>query len=180
MMTVADQVDQWWLETLLFKQKIFPDGTPRHEAWSNNVLIDMAFVKEHSIEFDPALKFDGGEDTLFFQTMTSKGAKGVFAANAIVYEEQPKDRLTWNWAIKRQFRNGNTRAMIAYKTKPFAKAVLSSVIRAGGCFIFGIAHVPSIIVKGKVGFANAITYFARCFGILYGMLGKTFLEYNRG
>jgi len=178
-LTVEDQEDKWWIDTLLFKQKTFPDNAPRHEAWSNNVMIDMNFVREYNLSFDQALRFDGGEDTLFFQQMTAKNAKGVFAANAIVYEEQPKERLTWKWTITRQFRNGNTRAMIARRTDSLPKAILRSVIRAGGCAVFGLLHLPTAIIKGKAGLANSATYCARSAGILWGLLGKRYLEYER-
>ncbi len=178
-MTVEDNKDAWWLETILFKLKDFPNHAERHEAWSNNVLIDMNFVREHDLAFDPALRFDGGEDTLFFQQMTAKRGKGVFASHAIVYETQPKERLNWSWAIRRQFRNGNTRAMIARKTKPPLKAFLHSTIRAAGCFVFSLIHLPAALIKGRVGVANCMAYAARCAGVLWGIVGRQYLEYNR-
>ena len=101
-LTVEDQADQWWIDSLLFRLKTFPDCSPRHESWSNNVMIDMDFVRKNNLRFDPALRFDGGEDTLFFQQMTRAGGKGVFAAHAKVYEVQPKERLNWRWALRRQ------------------------------------------------------------------------------
>ena len=178
-LTVEDPQDEWWVHTILFRQKTYPDNTPRHESWTNNVLIDMDFVRKNNMQFDPALKYDGGSDTLFFQEMNAKGAKGVFAAKAVVYEEQPKSRLNWKWTIRRQFRYGNTRAMVARKTKTTSKALLDSLMRAGGCGIFGLIHLPTAIIKGRAGIANSIAYFARGIGILYGLLGKRYLEYQR-
>lgn len=178
-MSAEDKKEQWWIDTLLFKLKTFPDDTPRHEAWSNNVLIDMDFIRKHELQFDPALRFDGGEDTLFFQQMHEKGAKGIFASKAIVYEVQPKERLNWSWALKRQFRNGNTRAMIARKTKTVLGASVYSAMRAFGCMVFSLIHLPTTILKGRIGLANALTYAARSLGIMWGMLGKKYLEYER-
>lgn len=178
-LNVQNEKDKWWIDTLLFRLKTFPNNAPRHEAWSNNVMIDMNFVREHNLQFDPALRFDGGEDTLFFQQMTAKGAKGIFAANAIVYEEQPKERLNWKWSIARQFRNGNTRAMIAKRTSSGSSAILKSIMRAGGCAFFGLLHLPTTIILGRKGLANSVAYFARCAGILWGLLGKRYLEYER-
>jgi len=178
-LTVEDKADEWWVETLLFRQKTFPDNAPRHESWTNNVMIDMSFVRAHNLQFDPSLKYDGGSDTLFFQKMCKAGGKGVFAAKAIVYEIQPESRLTWKWATKRQFRYGNTRAMVARKTKTKLKAFLDSFVRAGACGVFGLLHLPTTIVKGRVGFANSLAYFARGCGILWGLTGKRYLEYQR-
>jgi len=178
-LTTENPENAWWTHTKLFALKSFPDHTPRSEAWSNNVMIDMSFVRKHNLQFDPSLRFDGGEDTLFFQTMTANGAKGVFAENATVYELQPESRLSWKWALTRQFRNGNTRAMIARRTHNKTKAIIHSIIRASGCAVVGIALLPSAIIKGRIGLANALTYIARSAGILWGMLGKQYEEYAR-
>jgi len=178
-LTVDAPKDEWMIKSKLFALKNFPDNAPRHEAWSNNVMIDMDFVRDNNLAFDPSLRFDGGEDTLFFQQMSEAGAKGVFAANAIVYENQPKSRLTWRWALRRQFRNGNTRAMIAYRMNTRTRAVFKTLIRAAGCAAFGIVILPLTVSLGRIGIANSATYWARAFGNLYGLFGGQYQEYAR-
>lgn len=178
-LTVEDQDDAWMIESKLFALKDFPDMAARDEAWSNNVMIDMNFVRKHNLKFDPALRFDGGEDTLFFQQMSAAGAKGIFAAKAHVFEIQPKERLTWKWAITRQFRNGNTRAMVARRMHKTPKAIINTIIRACGCGVFGLLHLPTAIIKGRVGIANSATYFARACGNIYGLFGGKYQEYSR-
>lgn len=178
-LTVEDPSDEWFLRSKLFFLKEYPDGAPRHEAWSNNVMIDMVFVREHGLHFDPKLRFDGGEDTLFFQQLCRKGGNGVFAAKADVYEVQPKSRLNWKWALARQFRNGNSRAMIAKRQRSKTGAIAHCVLRAGACAGVGILLLPLALFKGRIGLANALTYIARSFGVLYGLFGKRYKEYAR-
>ncbi len=177
--TVENEEDEWWIKSILFAQKTFPDGTPRHEAWTNNVMINMAFIREHNLRFDPALRFDGGEDTLFFREIIQQGGQGVFAANAVVYEVQPKGRLNWKWAISRQFRNGNTRAMCAKRLQSRLQATLHCLARSAACAGVGVVLLPLALIKGRIGVANSLAYIARSAGVFWGLLGKRYLEYER-
>ncbi len=178
-MQVEKSKDKWWLETVLFRQKIFPDGSPRHESWSNNVMIDMAFVSQHGCRFDNALRFDGGSDTLFFRDMVQKGATGFYARYALVFEVQPESRLTWKWAIQRQYRYGITRANTMTLRVSRPQALAYCLIRSGGMFVWGAGCLATALVRGRVGIADGMAYLARSTGVLLGGVGVRKLEYAR-
>ncbi|MEL6829488.1 MAG: glycosyltransferase family A protein [Pseudomonadota bacterium] len=178
-MTVADVTDAWWLKTLFFKLSEFPDGTPRHESWSNNVLVDLRFVRAHDIRFDETLALDGGTDTLFFQDMVRAGARGVFAANAWVIEEQPSSRLRWKWAMQRQFRYGVTRANTVMMRRGRLTALTHCIFRSGGMAVIGSGLLVSGLVRGRVGLADGIALWSRSIGVLAGMTGHRHREYKR-
>jgi len=178
-MTVEDANDQWWLETALFRQKVFPDGSPRHESWTNNVMLDMTFVSRTHSRFDDALRFDGGSDTLFFRDMVQNGGTGYFAANALVFEIQPKARLTWSWASQRQYRYGITRANVMKLRSSRRRTILYCLVRSTAMFVWSMGYFVTALVRGRVGVANGVAFLARGTGVLLGGLGVRKLEYAR-
>ncbi|QAX32135.1 glycosyltransferase family A protein [Leisingera sp. NJS204] len=178
-MTVEDARDSWWLASGFFKQKSFSDLSPRSESWTNNVLIDLAFVARHNCRFDATLRFDGGSDTLFFQDVVAAGGTGRFAANAMVYEIQKKSRLTWKWATLRQYRYGITRANTVLLRKPRSYAGLYCGIRGTAMVGLGILKLPRGLVLGRAGLADGVALIARGTGVLSGFFGARRREYAR-
>lgn len=178
-MLVDDEQDDWWLATRFFLQNSFDDGAERKESWTNNVLFDLAFVAEHDCKFDERLRFDGGSDTLFFQDIVRKGGTGAFAANAWVSEVQPRNRLTWKWAMNRQYRYGSTRAMTVMLRRSRWEAIMYCVVRGGGMAVVGLGLLATAFLRGKRGVADGMALLSRSAGILAGMFGKRMLEYAR-
>ncbi len=178
-MTVEDERDAWWLQTAFFTQKTFADGAPRHESWSNNVLVDMAFVQRTGVRFDDKLRYAGGSDTVFFQDIVSAGGSGAFAANALVYEVQQENRLTWKWALKRQYRYGVTRANTQLLRQSRLKAIAWCAARATVMVAFGLVITLTTLFKGKRGFADGAAMIARGLGLAMGAIGFRADEYAR-
>lgn len=178
-MTVDDDNDSWWLTTRFFLQNTFEDGAKIVESWTNNVMIDLAFTTEKGSRFEDRLRFDGGSDTLFFQDIISDGGTGAFAAHAWVHEVQPPNRLTWKWAINRQYRYGATRAMTVLLRRSRREATMYCLVRGCGMAAVGLALLVTTVVKGRQGIANGTALLARSAGILSGMVGKRALEYAR-
>jgi succinoglycan biosynthesis protein ExoM len=178
-MTVDRAEDRWWLSTVFFNQGNFEDGAPRHESWTNNVLIDLDFVARNGCKFENRLRYDGGEDTLFFRDIVACGGNGFYAAHAWVTEVQPASRLTWKWAINRQLRYGSTRAMTALLRRSRTEATLYCLVRGIGIASVGLVMLCTTVFKGKRGFANGVALLSRAAGILSGMVGRRTLEYAR-
>jgi succinoglycan biosynthesis protein ExoM len=178
-MTVEKPEDRWWLGTIFFRQKGFDDGARRNESWTNNVLIDLDFVARNNCKFENRLRYDGGTDTLFFRDVVACGGKGYYAANAWVAEVQSPNRLTWKWAINRQFRYGTTRAMTALLRRSRPEAILYCLARGTGIAIVGLAMLCTTVIKGRRGFADGIALLSRAAGVLSGMVGHRALEYAR-
>jgi succinoglycan biosynthesis protein ExoM len=178
-MLVDDTADNWWLRTLFFSQKSYVDGAKRTESWSNNVLVDLQFIAENNCRFEDRLRYDGGSDTLFFQDIVRCGGTGAFAANAWVCEVQPAGRLTWKWAVKRQFRYGSTRAMTVLLRKSRLEATLYCLVRGSAMAAVGIGCLATAVLRGRLGIANGVALLSRSAGILAGMVGRRTLEYAR-
>jgi len=178
-MRVEDPIDRWWLDTVMFKQKQFADQSERHESWTNNVMIDMDFVRRTGSRFDEALRFDGGSDTLFFQDLIRQGGHGVWAAHAWVFEMQPKSRLQWSWTVQRQFRYGTTRANTMKLRKAYPVALAYCLLRSGAMVLVGLGCLVTAVVRGRTALADGAAYLSRASGVLLGGLGVRKLEYAR-
>lgn len=171
--------DRWWLETSFFRQKAFADRAPRHESWTNNVMLDRRAVERAGCRFDTALRFDGGSDTLFFRDLAARAGHGRYAAHAIVYEVQPKSRLSWSWAIARQYRYGITRANVYRLRQPIHRALGNCALRSLAMMSLGALQLSSALVRGRIGLANGLALLARGAGVLLGGLGLRRREYLR-
>lgn len=178
-MLVEESSDQWWLDTALFRQRTFADLSPRHESWTNNVMINMGFIHRTACQFEETLRFDGGSDTLFFRDVVRNGGTGSYAANAIVFEIQPKSRLTWRWAIQRQYRYGITRANTKILRESKFRALVYCLIRGTGMFAWGTGCLLTTPLRGRKAVADSAAYLARGTGVFLGGTGVRKLEYER-
>lgn len=84
------------------------DGQELEVAFTNNCLISTSLLKESSVRFDVALGRVGGEDMAFFREITRSGARIAFAARAFIYENEPPERLTYRYQLRRYFWHGNS------------------------------------------------------------------------
>ena len=178
-MTVEDVQSTWWLDTIFFQQRVFPDRSVRQESWSNNVMLNMDLLSQLDCSFDDQLRYDGGSDTLFFQDIVRKGGTGRYAAHARVFEIQPRARLNWRWALQRQFRFGITRANTLKLRHSRLKTYGYCLVRSAGMFVWGIGNLMQAIFRGKKGLADGMAYLARGTGVLLGAFGVRRLEYAR-
>ncbi len=178
-MTVESPSDTWWLASGFFRQKVFANLSPRHESWSNNVLIDLAFVRESGCQFEASLQYDGGSDTLFFQDIVAAGGEGRFARDAIVYEVQKRSRLTWSWGIKRHYRYGITRSNTMILRQPFLTASGHCIARSSAMLVLGFLSLFTVFVRGRRGIADGVALIARGAGVVSGLFGGKHKEYAR-
>nr|WP_303626479.1 glycosyltransferase [Roseovarius sp. M141] len=178
-MTVSDDKNRWWLDTTFFRQEKFPDGAARHESWTNNVLIDLAFRRASGVRFDARLRYAGGSDTVFFQDLVRAGGRGAFAAQAVVYERQPGSRLTWRWVLRRQFRYGVTRANTFILREPRYVAFGKCMLRAIAMELLGVGVMFTALYRGKRGLADGLALMARGSGVAMGYFGFRADEYAR-
>ncbi len=68
--------------------------------------------------FHPAFAQSGGEDLAFFTQLAKNGASMRWAANAIVHEAVPANRLTQNWMKSRVINIANSRVRVMQMLEP--------------------------------------------------------------
>jgi succinoglycan biosynthesis protein ExoM len=96
---------------------------------NNTLLLRDAWLRAGSPEFDTSFSETGGSDTDFFIRIRRSGAKLLYCAEAVVYEDVPIDRLSLRWFRRRAIRNGivDTRTRMKYGGLPtgLARAVVA-------------------------------------------------------
>ena len=67
--------DAWVRAGAFFERRTWPTGTLRPVAATNNLLLDLRFVRDHGLRFDEAFGATGGEDTLFTRRLVAAGGE---------------------------------------------------------------------------------------------------------
>lgn len=94
--------DAWVRAGAFFERRTWPTGTARPVAATNNLLLDLDFVRAHGLRFDEAFGATGGEDTLFTRRIVAAGGVIRWCDGARVRDHVPVDRLHRSWILQRQ------------------------------------------------------------------------------
>lgn len=95
-----------------------PDGGDCTLYGAGNFLARRTCFERFPGPFDAAFDGIGGEDLHFFQRLEGLGARTRWAANAIVFEETPSERLSPAWLLQRQHRRGFVNVLVAQRLRP--------------------------------------------------------------
>ena len=134
-------------------------------GYSGNVLLRRAAIGE--LRFDPELGRVGGEDTMFFAILHTRGVKLGYAPEAVAGEAVPANRLRLAWLLRRSFRAGQTAARTARLRGQGALTIaLLSVAKASYC---GLAAL--ITLWSPVGFRRNLIRGALHVGALAKAMG---------
>lgn len=113
-------------------------------AATNNLLLDLRFVEESGIRFDPRFGRTGGEDSLFTSQLHAAGAHMVWCAEAVVLDHLPVERRTRAHAVDRArgMANAGVRVALALADSPAERAVVRARALAAGSlrWIGGVAR----------------------------------------
>ena len=85
-------------------------------AYTNNVLISVAFLEQHRLRFDLRFGRSGGEDSHFLPGSSVREPTWC-GAEAIVFDAVP-DAGPIKWLFRRQVRTGNSRTQITRPAGP--------------------------------------------------------------
>lgn len=115
--------DPWITGGGFFTRAKFADGAHQPMAPTNNLLLDLAFVRRHGLRFDGAFGMTGGEDILFTKQLVSAGGIISSCPAALVFDDVAPERLTRRWVLSRAYRVGistvrtdlTVRAGLAYR-----------------------------------------------------------------
>lgn len=162
----ARPVPDWFAEVFaLCYVRPQPDGS-LPELMSGNLLLDMDFLKRHGIQFPTALSTHGAEDTALSGLLRRAGGRLAWAADALVEEYIPEDRLGLAWLLARWYRYGMSDVRIHLLERPTVATRLGAlwrgVIRIGGGGLFLVPALSLLLV------ARPAPALRRCYTILRG------------
>ena len=93
-----------------------PNGSNVTVAATNNVLFNLAPVRQHHLCFDMDFNLSGGEDTMFFISLHEKTKiAGVFVRDAYVYETLHENRINIRWVLTHYLSQGFLLAQFSQK-----------------------------------------------------------------
>ena len=94
--------DAWVRAGAFFERRTWPTGTVRPVAATNNLLLDLGFVRSRGLRFDEDFGATGGEDTLFTRRLVAAGGRIRWCDDARVRDHVPAARLDRRWILRRQ------------------------------------------------------------------------------
>lgn len=127
------------------------DGAACQLQAAGNFLIKADVVKTMAPNFfHPAFAQSGGEDLAFFTQLEQQGASMHWAANAIVYEAVPANRLTQSWMKSRVINIANSRVRVMQMLQPgLLKALIRGLKTVALGTVAGLTSIVAVLLPGK-------------------------------
>lgn len=113
-------------------------------AYTSNALLDMDFVRRHTLRFRVELGLTGGEDSVFFRQMKEAGGMIAYCPEAVVYEPVPPQRATMSWVRRRMYRAGQTHGLLCreFDRTSYRHLWLTAGAKAAFSAMMAIATLP--------------------------------------
>lgn len=127
------------------------DGATCQLQAAGNFLIKAEVIKTMAPTFfHPAFAQSGGEDLAFFTQLAQRGVSMHWAANAIVHEAVPANRLTSSWMKTRVINIANSRVRVMQMLQPgLHKALIRGLKTIALGTVAGLTTLVSILLPGK-------------------------------
>ena len=176
--------DPWVAAGRFFDRRRLPTGTSIVVAATNNLLLDLRWVRRHELEFENALGLSGAEDTLFTRTMSTLGARMVWNNEAMVTDWVPASRITRRWVLMRALSSGNSWSLTSLmqlapgrdRSRGRIAATAKGLLRmAGG----GARYLFGLLTRSFTHQARGLRTAARGAGMVAGAFGLAYQEYAR-
>ncbi|MDN3497541.1 glycosyltransferase [Planococcus sp. APC 4015] len=170
--------DAWITDGGFFRRVRFDDGAHQAAAATNNLLLDLDFVRRHGLRFDEEFGLSGGEDIFFTKQLVRAGGTIVSCPDALVHDVVDPTRLNRRWVLRRAYRVG----MTAVQTDLGLGGGLSVRARAlvGGAarvVIGGARWVVGEVTRSTSHSARGARAAWRGAGMVMGALGRRYQEY---
>ena len=176
--------DAWVRAGAFFERRTWPTGTVRPVAATNNLLLDLGFVRSRGLRFDEDFGATGGEDTLFPRRLVAAGGQIRWCDDARVRDHVPAARLDRRWILRRQRTHAATAVRVELALAgpgPHlagrARALGAGLVR----MLVGAARVGAGLVGGSVKHrARGARLVARGRGMAAASVGRgVHREYGR-
>lgn len=171
-----DEAPAWLRRDDFYAVTGFPDRAELHEGITGNALLRTETVRRLGLAFDAELGLSGGEDQLFFRSARERGASIRWAADAVVREEVPRQRLSARYLLRREYRKGNTLGLLD-RGRPGWPAG-HPVRRAASAAYWAATGAGAVLLaaarRDRGGALAGATRVARAAGMLSGLRGRRY------
>jgi succinoglycan biosynthesis protein ExoM len=182
--TFEIEPEPWITAGRFFVRKRHPTGTVVPVAATNNLLLDLRFVRLHGIHFDLAFGISGGDDTMFTKELTRAGGTIVWCDESVVLDVVPKQRISRRWVTLRAMSSGNSWSITSVKLETSARrrfvTRLKLTAKGGVRLLGGAARFGAGVLTRRMDQrARGVRTLARGTGMVGGAWGYKYLEYRR-
>lgn len=137
------------------------------ELMTGNLLLDRPFLARHGLRFPEALATHGAEDTALSALLLEAGGRLAWAADAVVLEHIPAERLGLAWLLARWYRYGmsDVRIRLLERASPAVRlqALGRGALRVGGGGLLFLLALPELVL------ARPGPVVRRCYTIMRGL-----------
>lgn len=180
----AEPLDPWIVDGRFFDRRRLATGTAVDVAATNNLLLELGWLRRAGVRFDERFGITGGSDTLFTRQLVASGARMVWCDEAVVTDVVPAARATRSWVLRRAFRSGNgwarTEDALAAGAADRLRRRLRLLVPGAVRTLGGAALWTAGVLTGSRGRrARGLRTAARGSGLLLGLAGYAYAEYRR-
>lgn len=161
----------FYRNAVIYHERKVTDRAAIRWAATNNILIDMYFIEDNKLSFNPEL-INGGEDKELFLRVNKLGGKLVWSESAVVSEHIAQSRLSAAWAMRRTFRIGATGFMIESAIRTPFENYISCFIKGSLYLAKGLLFLPYHTLSPKSSLLNSLCDLSHGVGFFYGLFSK--------
>lgn len=154
------------------------EGELLNDARSGNILLKNSLLQQIPGPLDERLNRSGGGDTLLTRQLKQRGAKIIHTNRAVVEEERPAERLTLKWMFKRNYRIGNTNALIRRYLEGGIAWRFYFLLLGCGRMVQALLLILGGAAGKKSGLYRGVLAAGLGLGNWAAVLGKTYEEYT--
>lgn len=170
--------DQWIIDGGFFRRVQFGAGDSQTTAPTNNLLLDLGFVRENGLRFDEEFGLSGGEDILFTKQLVRAGGRIVSCPSALVLDPVSAGRLTHGWVLRRAYRVGLTTVRTDMHLGGGIITRLTHALGGSARVAFGIARwTVGVVTRSTTHSARGARAAWRGAGMVMGAMGGQYQEY---
>ncbi|MEM6400042.1 MAG: glycosyltransferase [Cyanobacteria bacterium P01_D01_bin.116] len=172
-------IPDWIIKGKFFERSRYSTGHLLEGAATNNVIISREILQKMAPCFDKRLALSGGSDWHFFRRVYNQGYKIIWANDALVSEWIPASRANLIWLLKRNYRLGITESFCEIDLNPSLLIRSICVFKAIRRIIKGTLFIPFSVIWGQHELFKTLRYIYHSVGMLVGVTGKKYQEYQK-
>ena len=159
-----------------FQRKLRHTGEVLTACSSNNTLLPMAIISQCGLRFDEQLGTQGGEDTVFFDSLRANGEAIFYCREAVVNEIIPASRMKVGWLAQRKLRVGLLLGSGRLYRKQ--KSLLRSLFYLFKSLLYAIQALFFIMLFKRESVVNAWLKCCKSIGVFLGYFGVQINPYK--
>lgn len=175
----GDEIPDWIIRGRFLEIPRYATGEPISMAFTGNVLVARKVLENAGpAPFDPKFGISGGGDSFFFMRAHRAGARMVWADEAVAEEIIPPSRARVGWILRRAYRIGNRYIVCERMLHTPWRSLLLCLGKALAAVAGGSLLLVPSIARGRSGVVQVLRWIAGGLGVISGILGFEYREYD--